>query len=345
MLDLTWVLSIFKFKSSRAGSNSDARNFRLQGNYFSKKPRRDTTFSRPDSNLASTSASILKAGLHRVWRCTDKSKASSESQKAKQPELPCPKASQHSHVAQPKSAPTLPFPRTGQPERQPADTQHPSRSRFFLLHKAVNKKPDSERSTVRSPKLETSRASPFPQPTAVSNRLPIFSFGSSVKGSESTQGHVGLNIFTAGQYSSSLSSFQVTFLTSRVSPSQSLLFLPPTPPPKRKNLEDTRRPFPLPPSSEPNLKSNQFVTTRPVRSPDHIYMLPSPLLPTGKFLSPRPFTFLIKIIKTKQCLLLHPCSLRKTPKLFPLSLSLCHFLWLRHLYRSSLSALQVRKAT
>lgn len=287
MIDLTWVLSIFKF--SRAG-NSDARNFRLRHHNF--KPRRDTTFSRPNSNhLASTSASILKAGLHRVWRTTGKSKAPSEPQKEELPFLNL------GHV--PKSAPIthcahLPPPQTGHPVRQPADTQHSSPPRFFHLHKAANKKPDSEQSSVRPPKLATSRACPFPQPAAVPNRFRIVSFGSStVKGSESAQRNVGLNIFTAGQYSSSRSSFQVTFVPKRVSPSQSLLFLPPTPPPKRKNLEEDT--VPLPPASEPKLKSNQSFTTSPVRSLDHI----SPSLPTGEFLSPRPFTVLIKNIKTK----------------------------------------------
>lgn len=72
------------------------------------------------------------------------------------------------------------------------------------------------------------------------------------------------------------------FLPNTVSPSQSLLFLPPSPLPKRDfNIgpfspeEDT---VPLPPAYEP--KS----TTYPIRSPDHefpINTLPSPSLPTG----------------------------------------------------------------
>ena len=125
-------------------SDSDARlgNFRLRGNHFRHHNficRRDFTFSIPDLNLAPTSASILKAGLLKFWRptCTGKSKVPS-------------KTGEHGHIplAQPKSAPILthlPFPRICQPERQPADTQHRSRSPswFFHLHKAVNKKPDS----------------------------------------------------------------------------------------------------------------------------------------------------------------------------------------------------------
>ena len=207
---------------------------------------------------------------------------------------------------------------------------------------------DSKQSTVRPLRLESSRASPFPQPADVPNRLPNLSFESSaVKGSGSNQRDVGLNIFTAGRYSSSRSSFQVTFLPNTVSPSKSLLFLPPTPPPKIKSQEEVT--VPLSPVSDPNLKSNQFVTTYPVRSPDHefpnnILSTSSPSLPTGKLIPSSPFIFLIKNIKTIQCLV-HPCSLRKAPTPFPLCRSLCHFPWLPHPCRSSLSESQVPKDT
>lgn len=326
MFDLTWVLSIFKFSRTCGATGSDAhRNFRLRGNYFryrNVKSRRDTTFSIPNFNLASTSESILKAGLHKVWRTTGKSRPSEPRsqvptgplQREKQPEPPYPKASQHGDISQPPILTHLPFPQTGQP--QPcvsADPQHPSRSRFFHLHKTVNKKPDSEQIIVRPSKLETtSRASASPQPTAVPNRLPIVSFGSSaVKGLESTQQNVGFSIFTAGPYpfyssESSLSSFQVTFLPNTFSPSQSLLFLPPTPPPKRNNLEEDT--VPLPAASEPNLKNNQFVTTCPVRNSDQefsINTLPSPSLPTGKFILSSSFIFLIKFSRPNSVSFIH----------------------------------------
>ena len=240
MLDLTWVFKLFKISRADCSSDSDARNFSLRGNYFrhhNVKSRRDTTFSMPDLNLASTSASILKAGLHKVWRTTGKSKA-------------CSKPSQHGHIPQPESASILthlPFSQPGKPERQPADTQHSPRSRIFHLHKAANKKPDSEERIVRFP-------------NSVPNCLPIGSFGSSVvKGSERTQRNVGLNIFTAGKCSSSLSSFQVTFLPNTASPSRSLLFLPPTPPPRRKNSEEDTVPLPSPSLPGKFIHSSPFI--------------------------------------------------------------------------------------
>ena len=226
-LDLSWIFSIFKVpKISRAVSGSDVRNFRLRGNHFrhlwnlrapcyydrNVKSRCDATFSIPNLKteaLASTSASIVNAGLNKIWRT--KSKAPSrppepgsqvpsvplQKDNEKQPELPCPKASQHGHILQPKSAPIfahLPFLQTG-PERVPyipADPQHPSRS---------------------------------------------------------------------------------------------LLFLPPTPLPKRRiifNPEEDN--VTLPPAPEPKI---QFGPTYPVRSPDHkfpIKALPGPSLTTGNFI-------------------------------------------------------------
>jgi hypothetical protein len=327
-LDLSWVFSIFNLKVpkiSRAVSGSD---FRLRGNfrhlwracYFDRnvRSRRDPTYSIPTRNLkteplASTSASIVKAGLNEVWRTNLKAPSRPSEHGSQVPsvphqkhnEKPCPKASQHGRIPQPTIAPILthlPFPQTSQRESYiSADPQHPSGFRFFSLQKAVNKEPDSEQSIVRPPKLETSGAfSPVPQPAAVPlrNRIPIFSFGSSAaKGLESTQRNVGLDLFTAGQYSSSISSLQVTLfdlLPNTVqSPSQSLLFRPPSPPPKRKIIfnpeEDT---VPLPPA--PESKSNQFGPTYPVRSPDHefpINTLPSPSLPTGNVHSLVPFTY------------------------------------------------------
>lgn len=196
----------------------------------------------------------------------------------------------------------------------PAELPRASGSRLFSIQKAVNREP--------------------------------------AKGSESNRRKVGLDLFT-----SSLSSFQTTpfdFHPDTVSPSQSLLFLPPSPPPKRQivfNPEEDTVPLPLAP--EPKTRNNPLGTTSPIRNPDrefHIKTLPSPSLPTGNshFSSPRSM-FLIKNPKTIQCLI-HPTPLRKalTPGPFPLCLFLYHFLpCLRHLHRSSgsLSKLQVLKDT
>jgi hypothetical protein len=305
-LNLSWIFSIFKVpRISRAVSGSDARNIRLRGNYFKHwttpcyydrhlKSGRDVTFSIQDLKteaLSSTSASIVKAGLDKVWRT--KSKVSSvplQNDNEKQPEqgiihtldaqpaptcFPCPKSNQHvSHL-----------PQTGQPEREPyipAGPQHPSGSRFlsFSFQKTVNK-PDSEQSIVRPPILETSTAScPVSQPAPVRlpNRLPNVSLGSSAaKGWESTQRNVGLNLFTAVQdpfYSPSVSSLRVTlfdFLPNTVSPAKSLLFLPPIIFNPFSPEEDI---VPLPPVFEP--KSNQFGAIYPIRNPDHEFPINTP---------------------------------------------------------------------
>jgi hypothetical protein len=380
-LDLTWIFSIFKVpKISRAVSGSDARNLRrASGNYFrlgqlwrapcyydrNVKSRLDATFSIPDLRtaeaLASTSASIVKAGLNKVWRTNLESKATSRppehgSQAPSVPsKKPCPKARQHGRIPQPITAPILthlPFPQSGQLERREpyisADPQHPSGSRFFSLQKSVNKESDSEQ-IVRppSPNLKTSRAfSSVSQPAAVPlrNRIPIVSFGSSAtKGSKSTERNIGLDLFTAGQYpfySSSVSSLRVTlfdFLPNTASPSQSLLFRPPSPPPKRKliiNPEEDAGTVPLPPAPEPlaTWESNQFgTTTCPVRSlasaSDHelpINTLPSPSLLTGNVRSLVPVDILNPKSQdhTVPCSPLFPTQSSNTLSLSPLPIAL-----------------------
>ena len=272
LLDLSWVFSIFKVpKISRA---SDARNFTYFKHlwrppcYLNRnvKCRRDyyVAFSIPP--LASTSESIVKAGLNNIWRT--KSKAPSHGyvpfvplQKAneQQPEqgiihspahptsLPRRKASRvpPSKIAPIPTHPQVPFPQTD----QYIPAEHP-RARLISPHqKAVNRKP--------------------------------------AKGTESTQRKVGLDLF----YSSLLSSLPFTLFDFQPpdavssSPSKSLLFRPPSPPPKRPTVfnseEDT---VPLPPAPEPKTRSNPFGTTYPVRSPEHefpIKTLPSSSLPTG----------------------------------------------------------------
>ena len=74
-LDLSWIFSIFKVVKT----SSDARSFRPGRNYFrylwraprfydrNVKSRCDATFSIPEE-LASTSAAIVKYGLHKIWR-------------------------------------------------------------------------------------------------------------------------------------------------------------------------------------------------------------------------------------------------------------------------------------
>ena len=209
----------------------------------------------------STSQSIIKAELNKVWRTKSNAPFHEYPPKIlsfplrngneKQPEqgiihtpnvepIPavatCAKASQHDRIPQPNIASIRAhLPQTSQLEREPyisADAQH--KSRFFSLQKAGNQELGSEERIARPPNLDTSRAfRPVPQPAAVPLRKRVFLKSSAAEGLESTQRNVGLSLYTARQYPfNSSSSLHVTlfdFLPNKVSPSQSLLFLPPSP--------------------------------------------------------------------------------------------------------------------
>ena len=120
----SWIFSIFKVPAV----SCDARRNIIRGNYFKWKAPyyghvrsgRDTTFSIPDlkTALLSTTASIIKAGLHEVWRKPG-SQVPFPLQKdnEKQPEQGIIKPVEtFGRIPQPKITPTLhPLPQSGQP--------------------------------------------------------------------------------------------------------------------------------------------------------------------------------------------------------------------------------------
>ena len=224
-LDLSWIFSIFKISRPARGSKSDARNFRRgNSNYYrhlvrrapcfydyNVKSLRDATFSIPEE-LASTSTTIIKAGLNKIWRKTNL-----------------------------KAPPESRLPEPGY--------QVPS----FPLQKPEN----NEKPPPKASQHGRIRAGQYPS------------------------------------YSSSLSSLLFDFLPNAVSPSQSLLFLPPTPL--------------LPPAPELKPDSNQSDTTYPVRTPDHdsnttLSLSPLPISLSLEFpplASPPPPELVIKIAGPK----------------------------------------------
>ncbi|KAF8806986.1 hypothetical protein BYT27DRAFT_6615699 [Phlegmacium glaucopus] len=221
----------------------------------------------------------------------------------------------------------LPSPQTSQPEREPFTSYiptHPSGSRFlsFSLQKAANKQPDLEQGIPQPPNLVASRTFGSIPQSATAPRLPsvqatrfLRSPFQEVPPSQQPEygQNIGLNLFAAGQdsfYLPPISSPHVNqrFPSNPPLPSafplaQSLLFLPPNPPPKTKfNFspfspeEDT---VPLPPA--PRVKSNQHGITLPVRdlpplSATRDYTVPyPPMFPPQSFddLSPLPIALLL----------------------------------------------------